>query len=150
MRPVSRRAARRVRLFSLLTLLVLTGCGSGSAVVSGTVTYRGKPVPGGSVILYCSDKQIVRGTIGPDGRYTIPNVPAGSAVVTVQTHARVPAGLKLRQNLPPSVDSPTPPAAATSADGAVLIPPRYALPEESGLVVVIDRGQVAYDIDLKP
>lgn len=149
MPATTRTAGRTFPLLALPAALALAGCGSGTAVVSGTVTYRGTAVPGGSVVLYCSDRQIVHGTIDPDGRYTIPNVPAGTAVVTVQTHARVPAGMRFRQNLPPSVNGPVPPGAG-AADPAVLIPPRYALPEESGLTVVIDRAQVAFDLDLRP
>ncbi|MBX9582829.1 MAG: hypothetical protein K2X87_21185 [Gemmataceae bacterium] len=129
----------------------LSGCGGGTATVGGTVTYRGRPVPGGSVVLYCGDKQIVRGLIGPDGTYSIPNVPRGQAVATVQTHARVPDGLRFKQTLPPVRDGPVPPEAAPrGADKAMAIPPRYALPEESGLAVVVGPGPMTFDIPLSP
>ena len=131
--------------------LAAAGCGGGTATVAGTVTFRGQPVPGGSVVLYCADKQIVRGLIGPDGAYSIPNVPLGAATVTVQTHARVPDGLRLKQNLPPAQDGPVPPEAAPRpADKAMAIPPRYALPEESGLSVVVGREPMTFDIPLRP
>lgn len=127
-----------------------SGCGSETATVTGRVTYQGRPVTNGSVIVYCSDKQIVRGNIGPDGAYTIPNVPRGTLAVTVQTHARIPAGLKMQQNLPPSSGGPVPPTAPADDTTRVFVPARYALPEESGLSVVVDRGPVTYDINLKP
>ena len=137
--------------------LLSAGCGSDTATVSGTVTYRGKEIGGGSVVLYCPDRQIVRGLIETDGTYTIPNVPrGGSAVVTVQSPARVPTGLRQPQHLPPfSSGTPKPPAVGLSSGelasaNLTVIPPRYALPEESGLSVVVNRRQVAYDIDLKP
>jgi hypothetical protein len=143
-------------IFAALAALFATGCGSGTATVSGTVTYQGQPLSGGSVIIYCADKQIVRGMIGPDGGYTIPNVPRGSVVVTVQSNARIPVGLRSPQHLPPFTSgTPTPPPVGLSAGtpsetrGAVL-PPRFALPEESGLSVVVDRAHVMYDIHLKP
>jgi hypothetical protein len=129
--------------------LFAAGCGSGTATVSGTVTYEGKPVKSGSVILYCADKQIVRGLI-VDGQYSIPNVPCGSALATVQAHPKVPAGLRLNQKLPPSVDGPIPTPVETDNSQAVAIPPRYALPEESGLVLKVDGTQMTYEIDLKP
>jgi hypothetical protein len=135
------------------TVLALTasGCGHGSAEVSGTVTYAGQPVTGGSVILYCSDGQIFCGNIAPDGTYSIPNVPHCSAVVTIQAPVRLPTGLRQKQNLPPSVDGPIPPTLEVSADNpSVYIPPRYGMPEESGLSVVVDCKRVTYDIDLKP
>jgi hypothetical protein len=130
--------------------LLASGCGANTSTLVGKVTYKGKPVVGGSVIVYCPDKQIVRGIIGPDGSYSIPNVPHGSAVVTVQSPARVPAGLRMKQTLPPSTGGPIPPTVDVNDTARVLIPQKYALPEESGLSVVVDRGQVTYDIDLKP
>ncbi|HEY1188293.1 MAG TPA: carboxypeptidase-like regulatory domain-containing protein [Gemmata sp.] len=135
-----------------LGCLLAVGCQSRTATVSGTVTYRGQPVTGGSVVFYCSDKQIVRGLIGPDGRYSIPNVPIGSAsvVVAVQSHAKVPEGFRLSQQLPPSAGGPVPPAPTPPGARPVALPPRYALPEESGLAVTIGDAHVTYDIDLKP
>ena len=134
----------------VLCVLSAAGCGAGPATVSGTVTCDGKEVTGGSVILYCPDGQIVRGLIGSGGRYTIPNVPRGPAVVTVQTHPRIPDGLRLSQNLPPSQGAPIPPAGGpTGRDRATLIPGRYAIPEESGLSVLVDRDMVEYDLVLQ-
>ena len=133
-----------------LACLLSAGCGDSNATVSGQVTYQGKAVPSGSVIVYCADKQIVRGVIGVDGRYSIPNVPTGQAVVTVEAHARVPSGLRMKQKLPPSSGGPIAPTVEAPETGKTSLPPRYALPEESGLRVVVDRGRVTYDIDLQP
>ena len=108
-----------------LGCLFLTGCGSKTATVAGQVSYQGKPVTGGSVVFYCSDKQIVRGLIGTDGRYSIPNVPSGSAVVTVQSHAKLPEGFRLKQQLPPSTGGPVPPAVEASDTRKVSLPARY-------------------------
>jgi len=132
--------------------LAAAGCGpAATTTVTGTVTYRGAAVPGGSVVLYCADKQIVRGVIGAGGRFAIPNVPPGSVVVTVQTRSRVPAGLSLRQNLPPTINGPIAPTAERPEDERVVpFPPRYALPEESGLTAVVGRDGLTYDIDLQP
>lgn len=135
-----------------LPLITIAGCDSCTATVSGQVTYLGKPVPGGSVVLYCSDKQIVRGLIGPDGRYSIPNVPCGPAQVTIQSPSELPAGMRLQQHLPPTTNGPVMPAAAGApkAGRGAGLPQRYSLPEESGLSVIVDRGQMTYDIELKP
>lgn len=147
---------RRVRSFVpwalALGLLSAVGCEPRTATVSGAVTYRGQPVGGGSVVFYCSDKQIVRGLIGADGRYSIPNVPVGSAsaVVTVQSHTKVPEGFRLKQQLPAANGGPVPPAPDGPEAPRAALPPRYALPEESGLAVRVDRAQVTYDIELKP
>ena len=147
-----RRTPRRLLAAGLtaLPLLFLCGCGSRTATVAGRVTHLGKPVSGGSVIVYCSDKQIARGVIAVDGTYSIPNVPYGTAAATVQAPARTPAGLRIQQTLPPAHDGPLPPTAGAGASNGPPIPPRYTLPEESGLTLVIDRAAVHYDIDLKP
>jgi hypothetical protein len=125
------------------------GCGSRTATVVGRVTYQGKPVTGGSVIVYCSDKQIARGNIAVDGAYSIPNVPYGSSVVTVQGPTMAPAGLRTQQALPPSTGGPLPPTVLVSDPAQIAIPLRYGVPEESGLSLAIDRTTVTYDIDLK-
>ena len=145
-----RRPVHGISCLIAVTALLTSGCGSNTSTVVGKVTYQGKPAAGGSVILYCPDKQIVRGIIGQDGTYSIPNVPCGQAIVTVQSPARAPAGLRMQQSLPPSSGGPAPPIVAAHDTGTVLIPQRYGLPEESGLSVVVDRGQVTYDLDLKP
>ena len=149
---MSRRSREAVRImcFAVGTALLVSGCGSKTSTVVGTVTFRGEPVAGGSVVVYCTDKQIARGIIGPDGTYAIPNVPPGIAVVTVQAPARLPEGLQMRQKLPPSQGGPIAPTGGAAAQPRIAIPPRYALPEESGLSVTVDRGQVTYDINLKP
>jgi hypothetical protein len=137
-------------VFSICSISLLAmGCGSGTATVSGTVTSLGKPVKNGSVILYCPDKQIVRGLI-VDGKYSIPNVPCGSATVTVQAHARVPAGLNLQQQLPRNSSNRPLNQIGAGEMQLVDIPPRYALPEESGLVIEVNKSNVTYEIELKP
>ena len=100
------------RAMAALTLatfaLAGTGCHGETATVEGTVTYRGEPLKSGSVILYCADKQLVRRTI-VDGRYSIPNVPRGPAGDGLR-HGNLPEGLRLRQELPPTVNGRNPTA----------------------------------------
>lgn len=145
-----RSRRRRAAGLAALLCLLAAGCGARTGTVAGRVTHLGRPVSGGSVVVYCSDKQIARGVLAADGTYTIPNVPHGVAAVTVQALPRVPVGLHEKQALPPMVNGPTPAAVERADPTKAGIPLRYALPEESGLSVVIDRGTVTYDIDLKP
>jgi hypothetical protein len=118
-------------------------------MVSGKVTLQGKPVCCGSVILYCEDKQIVRGVIDPDGRYSIPNVPMGRAVVTVRSHPPLPIGFETTVDLPPTRDGPILPGhAIKDSESVTVVPERYGVPEESGLRVQVSSTQVEFDIDL--
>jgi hypothetical protein len=142
--------SRRFSGFVLLASLAAAGCGNETSTVSGLIRYKGKPVPGGSVIFYCPDKQIVRGIVEPDGRYLMANVPFGKALVTVQTHPRIPNGLKLNNTLPRAVNGPTLPTTDEPEKRPLPIPARYSQPEDSGLSVVIDREQVIFDIELMP
>lgn len=144
------RWRRLATLIGCAMLAPLTGCGDRPASVSGTVTFQGKPLNGGSVILYCKDEQIVRGIIGADGTYSIANVPRGACRVTVKTHAPIPPGFQLRQSLPPVEDGPIAPQANAPLAIATAIPERYAMPEESGLAVDVNCPHTIFDITLTP
>jgi hypothetical protein len=147
---VGRNRAIAIGVVAALVCPGAAGCGTRTATVAGRVTYQNEPVANGSVVLYCSDQQIVRGNIAADGAYSIPNVPAGPAAVTVHAPARTPAGLQIKQDLPPVSGGPILPVGEHTAPAAITIPRRYALPEESGLRVVVEGGPVTYDIDLNP
>lgn len=136
---------------ALVAVLTLPACNADPSTLQGVVRYAGKPLTSGSVILYCQDREIVRGIISEDGTYTISHVPRGNAMVVVQTHPRVPEGLRLTQKLPPtSTDGPMSPSEGSySKDRRVVIPRRYSTPEESGLSVQIKPGTQVFDIELK-
>lgn len=130
--------------------MAAAGCGRGSlSTVSGTVTFEGAPVTSGSVILYCEDQQIVHGLIGPDGSYSIPNVPRGKARATVRAHSPLPDGFRLRTQLPPTIDGPRVPGEEPLGKHATPpIPKRYEMPEESGLAVQVSQADQVFDIRL--
>lgn len=62
----------------LAVALCSAGCGDGPRVdVSGTVSYKGKPLAYGTVNAIASDQMVYYGAIREDGSFTIPNVPPG-------------------------------------------------------------------------
>jgi hypothetical protein len=70
--PFSRSCVGWLALASVLALIVAGGCGSQrkTAVVSGKVIYRGKPVAFGTVNFRLRDgAQISRGVLKPDGTF---------------------------------------------------------------------------------
>jgi hypothetical protein len=142
----------RLSIVGALLSVFLCGCGSPTGTLTGTVRYKGAALPGGSLIVYCEDEQILAGAIREDGSYTIAGLPEGRVVVTVVTLPRVPEGMQLKQNLPPTTsDGPRAPSEGVYAKGRhVVLPRRYATREESGLSAVVARGTQVFDIDLKP
>lgn len=63
----------------------VTGCGRGTADVSGQVTHRGKVVVCGSVTLVGPDGMTRSGRINPDGTYAVSGVGAGTVRVAVMS-----------------------------------------------------------------
>jgi hypothetical protein len=63
---------------------LLAGCGDGrpkTAVVRGTVTYKGKPVPNGTINFIPAVGPASSGEIGPDGAYTLTTFRTGDGAV---------------------------------------------------------------------
>jgi hypothetical protein len=159
----------KFRLVVLASVLFLVGCSDASrqqqAEVSGTVTYRGKPLPGG-IVMFISDKGFQNSaTIDENGHYTI-LVSVGSNKITVdnrllnknkQTPApRVKADdNRLQKKSQPIPESPRlkPPEGTTQettlAGTYVPIRESYASAESSGLVYTVVTGTQVKDIPLE-
>jgi hypothetical protein len=93
----------------------------GWALVSGTVTYKGSPLPGGEV-MWCADKDgasIIRGgAIREDGSFAL-DAPIGKARIAIHN-----ADLK-----------------KANSTRYVQIPAKYADPEQSGLTYEAKAGE---------
>src|SRR5262245_8805828 len=77
-------------LLAALTLLPLSGCGAGTATVTGDVTYDGQPVADGSITLRPADgKGPVCGADIKEGKYTATDVPRGPKVVRIEAYKKV-------------------------------------------------------------
>lgn len=73
-----------------LACLVAAGCGSSTGGVTGKVSYKGKSVVSGSVVLIASDGMPRYGDIQPDGSYRFNGVPTGEAKLGVNSPNPVP------------------------------------------------------------
>src|SRR5262245_35060772 len=69
----------------LLVLSVVFGCGPGSATVTGKVTYKGKPVVSGTVVMLGSDERMVSAEIKADGQYVLAGVRSGKVRIGVSS-----------------------------------------------------------------
>src|SRR5262245_681756 len=74
-------------------LLLLAGCKRGNphapARVTGKVTYKSAPVPGGTITFHAPDGTQYPTNIGPDGSYGV-ELPAGDLLVSVETESLNP------------------------------------------------------------
>jgi hypothetical protein len=133
--------------------LAAAGCGGGTADVAGRVTYQGKPVVFGTVVVIGADGVPKSGPIQRDGSYRVAGVKLGAATVTVSS--------------PPPPGSQAAPTRKAGRDGIdedkILetesvdpelvktwfpIPHKYADPAKSGLTATVGSGQ-PLDLDLK-
>jgi hypothetical protein len=127
--------ARRLGPYSLLVaaILALAGCRGGDrpASVSGKVTYLGRPVTSGVVVLVGADgKTSTPGAVGPDGTYRIAQAPAGTVRVAFD-------------NPPPQRVAPGNPEAGDAAQALaryVPTPLEYRDAARSGLTLELKRG----------
>jgi hypothetical protein len=156
--------ARLAVLGCILTCLALAGCGAGKADLSGTVTYQGKPLPGGIVVLIPEQGGKGGGTapIQKDGTFSFTGIIPGKMLVAVQVPhppadspmygpkgvdakkfeemkkpPKVPEGVKMPENTQWVSDLP-------------VIPKRYEKETTSGLSIELKSGKnPSYAIDLK-
>jgi hypothetical protein len=146
MTPTKKTATGSLRGFLLLSILGASGCGlwdSGVGQVTGTVTFKGKLLTPGEVLLVSEDGKRHWGTLTTEGVYTIDNVPTGLAKVAVVPRSRVPDGLMVKPGQGRAGKS-------RPANPYTDIPARYKSPEKSGLTCTVERGRNTFDIPLKP
>jgi hypothetical protein len=133
---------KRWIVVSWLWLLLLGGCGSDSASVSGQIKLNGQPMIAGegvfgSVVFYREDGSGVpaSGTIDDSGRYELAT--GGSAGLAPGGYL---VGVTVRQSLPRKQDE--------LPQSKLLSPAKYADPKQSGLRAEVVQGSNEFDFDL--
>jgi hypothetical protein len=137
-----------------LACLAAAGCGGGTGALTGQVSYKGKSVVSGSVVLIGSDGTPRYSGIRPDGTYRFTGVPAGEARLGVNSPNPVPDPRKValaraagkrggRSQDDPITSTPT-------SDPRLWFPiPRAAGdPATSHLGTTIRRGENTHNIEL--
>jgi len=137
------------RLVVILAGGLATGCGASPAEVTGRITYKGRPVQVGWVLILGADGAPHYGTLGPDGRYAVAGVRSGPVRLAVAspspeastelTHKKEAALRKWKGT--------TAPAPAAASDWFPL-PDRYGDPNRSGLTKELRPGANVIDLDL--
>lgn len=135
-------------------VLAVAGCGGGTANVSGKVTFNGKPVVYGTVVVIGADGSSKSGTIQPDGSYRVSGVALGAAKVAVSSPPP-PGSEQARKQFRAKDDAPDKPPLEPQAPASeevirnwVAIPDKYGDPNKSEITVSVKSGQ-SLDIDLK-
>ena len=143
---------RLIRTAVVLAALALTGCADGTTDVSGKVTYKGKPVAYGAVVVFDADGAPKSGTIQPDGTFRVSGVRSGPVKVAVSSPPP-PGAEPARKGTGRDADDDKLPLAVPPAPPEVLkswrpIPEKYGDPNKSELTAEVKSGQ-PLDLDLK-
>jgi hypothetical protein len=138
-------------VFAAAVAFGLTGCGGDDCVLKGKVTYQGKPVVYGAVIVVGPDGLRRKGGLRDDGSYEIDKLPRGLCKISV--HSPEPRD---RNALPPEMRRPPNGPAGAPADLPPIdkskwmeLPDQYADPDASGVTTTINGGENHFDIELK-
>lgn len=145
--------SRAISVIPLAALLVLVCWGTGAsaedapaktATVTGKVTFRGQPLPRGTVAFHPEKGKPIKAKLQEDGTYEAKKVPVGKVRLTVETESLKPAP---RKPPAPGGKPPAPPAPAP-AGKYIPIPVKYADPRTSGLTLDVKEGKQVHDIVL--
>jgi len=140
------RPATVVLLLVGVMALALPGCGPGSgglAVVKGKISYKGKPVPNGTINFLPSDgnKPSATGEIQSDGSYELKtylsNKPSNGAVIG--QHKVVIVAMMDMGNALPEQRTPLPPP---------IVPVKYTSPATSDLTANVENKENTINFDL--
>jgi hypothetical protein len=142
----------------LLLALAADGCSRAPGNLSGKISYNGKPLAVGSVLLIGVDAQPRTAWIEADGSYHFDDVPVGEAKLAVyspdpdlaertRSQTKTKPGPKKAKRV-----RPTPSSSEVSADDRrkwFAIPSKYGDVEHSGLRVTITSGPNTFQIEMK-
>jgi hypothetical protein len=161
--------SRYLPLFAALFAASAVGCGLARCDVSGKVTYRGKPVVCGCVVLVGVDGLPITANLEQDGSYAAKEVPVGKVQAAVYSldpaRARDPerergAGGGVFDAADPTAPKDLPPRAVPGDKSNWMnpevdrskwfpLPRRFETIQTSGLSALLERGQNTVHFELK-
>jgi hypothetical protein len=132
----------RSLLFFAMLAALLIGCsksgGLKTAPVAGKVTFKGKPLPNGTVMFVPGEGPAATGEIDKDGNYRLSTYGNGDGAVLGSHKVSITALAEIGTGLPEQ-RNPTPPS---------LLPAKYLSHETSGLTVEVKDGNNDVNFDL--
>ncbi len=142
-------------MICLATAAVIMGCGSGGAIsgtapVTGKVTYNGQPVAGASIGFYsnATDGRVAVATSGSDGSYEL---------MTLDTKGALPGNYSVtvkKTEIPPELTKEVSmEEAAATANNPLpqpkeLLPVKYGTPAQTPLKFEVKAGSNTIDLPL--
>lgn len=117
-----------------------------TATVEGRVTYQGRPVVYGSVVIISADKTARSGVILPDGSYKVEQVHPGP--VRIEIHSPDPAK---GRGIPAADEEKRPPGTqrGETRPGWFPLPSRFGVAATSGLDTTVTAGRNQHDIEMR-
>jgi hypothetical protein len=155
--------AKRTRCLLLVGSLLgmlLIGCSGGLRLgkVSGRVTFKGKPVPTGTIMFHPDEGPTAVGAIGPDGTYTLTTVKPGDGAivgshrVTIQATTVGPGSLADPKSFEEEMQlaQRKDPKAKVLVPGQVewIVPEKYSRPDTTNLTATVQSGTNTIDFPL--
>ena len=122
----------------LAVLVLVGGCAPGVGSVSGTVTYKGKPLETGTIFFYDTAHNAPSAEIKKDGTYSVPKVAAGKTRIAIVMP--MPIAFK-------GMDGGGG-AKPTESINVPDLPAKYADPDKSGQEYVMKSGSNTFDVKL--
>lgn len=141
-------------------LIVLIGCAKNPgapARVSGTISYKGTPIKGGTMKFYTQEGVGYDAQITNDGTYTATDLPEGEMIVTVETESINPAAKgstdkNAEKRMAAMTGGREPPAGMGGSPKAmnvyIKVPEKFGNPKTSPVTVTLSAGRQVKNIDL--
>jgi hypothetical protein len=152
--------------FTAVVVLGFAGCGKReppTGEVSGTVTYKGKPLPEGMITFFNADEGRSGQAAIKDGEYECPNAPVGPCGVEVSVNIareaganapdmskRMKAMMAKAKGMGADVPEDAPTELKAEHSSAIPIPRRYANYKTSGLTCTVEQGKQTLNVPLQP
>lgn len=147
---------RTLATISILFATSITGCGPAATDVTGSVTFEGKTVVFGTVVIIGTDGLPRSGAIQPDGTYRVSGVPLGAAKVAISSPR--PPGMKVPNAKPKTgrdegLDERRPADENATVDPVVAkgwfaLPEKYGDPATANLTLEVTANLV-FNFELK-
>ena len=142
---------------AILVLSVLSACGPSrpqTAPVTGKVTFRGNPLPEGTITFYPEIGRSATGRIGPDGTYVLTTFDEGDGALVGKHTVTIEAVRFAQRQQPKSLEEEIAMARSgkkedpAAAKPQRLVPQKYAEKSTSGLSAEVSSGKNSIDFDL--